>query len=105
MARELLIDRSYLSQIENGRREPSLRLMQTLESLSKADGKSTSNHSSNGSSTIHDGEDMDETREINEAVRALGSLCRTFETAPGNQRRIIITQIILSASGLKELTK
>lgn len=105
MARELLIDRSYLSQIENGRREPSLRLMQTLDSLIKEGAKASSNHASSAYASNHDGEDLDETREVNEAVKALGSLCQTFATAPGNTRRVIITQIILAASGLKELTK
>lgn len=103
MARELMIDRAYLSQIENGKREPSLRLQNTLRQLaSKANLTGIRYEPPGGDGATlrdEDGGDLDE------AVAALEDLCRAWLVADPARRPVILTQIKIVAGSLSKWTK
>ena len=118
MAREMLIDRAYLSQIENGRREPSERLIQSMEKLCKTEIPEEEHKPASAPErvpmnftamlkeekreSIKEEPDDDE---VSESVRALQHLCGQYFTVPASQRRTILRQITLASSGLRSLTK
>ena len=94
MAQELGIDRSYLSQLENGHRVPSLRLQKTLQSLLDPAPRPVE--------VIPDPIPDDE---ISEGIRALSGLCSSYLAASKDARRVVLTQIHLTAAGLRSLTR
>lgn len=112
MARELMIDRAYLSQIENGKREPSTRLQATLMELArnaKVIGPQQSiparyeEPASGNDNTSSLREEEVTTQE--QIVNALEDLCIAYRSALPERRPVILTQIRIVAGSLGVLSK